>query len=64
MLYDLEARDRNWHKELPSVLWALWTNVSRGTRDMSFNLVYEVNMVLLPEIYLQSARVAHFDSEY
>jgi hypothetical protein len=31
---------------------------------MSFNLVYEVNMVLLPEIYLQSARVAHFDSEY
>jgi hypothetical protein len=48
---------------LPSVLWALQTNVNRATRDMPFNLVYGGDAVLPPEIYLQSARVAHFDSE-
>jgi hypothetical protein len=64
MFHDLEARGGNWHKELPSVLWTLWTNVNRATRDMTFNLVYGVDTVLPPEIYLQSARVAHFDSEH
>jgi hypothetical protein len=51
--HDLEARGRNWLKELPSVLWALRTNV-----------VYGADVVLPPEIYFQLARVAHFDSEY
>jgi hypothetical protein len=31
---------------------------------MPFNLVYRADAVLPPEIYLQSARVAHFDSEH
>jgi transposase InsO family protein len=39
MFHDLEARCRNWHKELPAVLWTLRTNVNRATRDTSFNLV-------------------------
>jgi hypothetical protein len=64
MFHDLEARGINWHKELLSVLWALWTNVNRATRDTPFNLVYGADVVLPPEIYLQSARVAHFDSEH
>jgi transposase InsO family protein len=64
IFYDLEVRDRNWHKELPSVLWALRTNVNRATRDMPFNLVYGADAVLPPEIYLESARVAHFDAEH
>jgi hypothetical protein len=64
MFHDLEARDRNWHKELPSVLWALQTNVNQATRDMPFNLVHGADGVLSPKIYLQSARVAHFDSEH
>jgi hypothetical protein len=38
--------------------------VSRATRDTPFNLVYGADVVLPPEIYLQSARVAHFDSEH
>jgi transposase InsO family protein len=63
MFHDLNARGRNWHKELPSVLWALRTNVNRTTRDTSFNLVYGANAVLPSEIYLESARVAHFDLE-
>jgi hypothetical protein len=64
MFYDLEARGKNWHKELPSVLWALQTNVNRATRDTPFNLVYGADAVLPPEIYLESARVAHFDPEH
>jgi hypothetical protein len=63
IFHDLEAKGRNWHKELSSVLWALRTNINRATRDTPFNLVYRAEAVLIPEIYLQSARVAHFDEE-
>jgi hypothetical protein len=63
MFYDLEARGRNWHKELPSVLWALHTNINRATRDSPFNLVYGADAVLPPNIYLESTRVAHFIAE-
>jgi hypothetical protein len=64
MFHDLEARGSNWHKELPSVLWALQTNVNRATKDTPFNLVYRADAVLPPEIYLESARVAYFDAEH
>jgi transposase InsO family protein len=63
MFWDLEARGRNWHKELPSVLWALRININRATRDTPFNLVYGAETVLPPEIYLKSARVAQFNEE-
>jgi hypothetical protein len=63
MFHDLEARGRNWHKELLSVLWALCTNINRATRDTPFNLVYGADAVLPSEIYLESARVAHFNAE-
>jgi hypothetical protein len=45
------------------VLWALRTNINRVTRDTSYNLVYEADAMLPPEIYLESARVAHFNAE-
>jgi hypothetical protein len=64
IFHDLEARDRNWHKKLPSVLWAIPTNVNRATRDTPFNLVYGADAVLQHKIYLESARVARFDSEH
>jgi hypothetical protein len=38
--------------------------VNRATRDTPFNLVYREDIVLPPEIYLQSVRVTHFDSEH
>jgi hypothetical protein len=63
MFHDLEARGRNWHKELLSVLWALRTNINRATRDTPFNLVYRADAVLSSKIYLESARVAHFNAE-
>jgi hypothetical protein len=63
MFHNLEARGRNWHKELPSVLWALCTNINGATRDTHFNLVYEAEAVLPPKNYLESSRVAHFNAE-
>jgi hypothetical protein len=63
MFHDLEVRGKNWYKELPSVLWALRTNINRATRDTSFNLVYGADTVLPPEMYLESVRVAHFNAE-
>jgi hypothetical protein len=63
MFQDLEAKGNNWHKELPSVLWALRTNINRATRDTPFSLVYGAEAVLPPEIFLKSARVAHFNTE-
>jgi transposase InsO family protein len=63
MFHDLVARGINWHKELPSVLWVLCTNINRATRDTPFNLVYGADAVLPPEFYLESARVAHFNAE-
>jgi hypothetical protein len=63
MFHDLETRGINHHKELPLVLWALRINISRATKDTPFNLVYGANAVLPLEIYLGSARVAHFNAE-
>jgi hypothetical protein len=63
MFQDLEVKGKNWHKELPSVLWTLRTNVNRDTRATLFSLVYGVEVVLSPEVYLKSARVAHFNPE-
>jgi hypothetical protein len=61
MFHDLEASGRNWHNELPAVLWTLRTNINRAIRDTSFNLVYGADAVLPLEFYLESARVAHFN---
>jgi hypothetical protein len=63
MFQDMEAKGKNWHKELPSVLWALWTNINRVTRDTPFSLVYGAEVVLPLKIYIKSARVAHFNPE-
>jgi hypothetical protein len=61
MFRDLEVKGRNWHKELPLVLWALCTNINRATRDTPFHLVYGADAVLPPEIFLESAQVAQFN---
>jgi hypothetical protein len=63
MFHDLEARGRNWYKDLPSVLWTLHTNINRAIRDIPFNLLHRADVVLPPEIYLESVRVANFNAE-
>jgi hypothetical protein len=39
----------------------LRTNVNRAIRDTPFHLVYGADVVLPPEIFLESARVAQFN---
>jgi transposase InsO family protein len=63
MFHDLEAGDKNWHKEMSSMLWALHTNINRATKDTPFNLVYGADAVPPPKIYRELARVAHFIAE-
>jgi hypothetical protein len=46
---------------MPSVLWALRTNINKTTRDTPFSLVYGAEAVLPPEIYFKSARMTHFN---
>jgi hypothetical protein len=36
MFHDLEAKGRNWHKELPSILWGLCTNVIEQPETLCF----------------------------
>jgi hypothetical protein len=45
------------------VPWALRTNINRAIRNTPFNLVYRVDAVLPPKIYLESIRVAYFNVE-
>jgi hypothetical protein len=45
MFHDLDAKGKNWHKELPSVLWPLHNNINRETRDTPFHLVYGADAV-------------------
>jgi hypothetical protein len=45
------------------MLWALCANINRAIRDTPFNLVYGVGAMVPPEIYPESARVAHFNVE-
>jgi isopentenyl diphosphate isomerase/L-lactate dehydrogenase-like FMN-dependent dehydrogenase len=61
IFHDLQAKGRNWHKELPSVLWTLHTNINRATRDTPFQLMYGADVVRPPKIFLESARVAQFN---
>jgi hypothetical protein len=51
--HDLQAKGKNWHKELPSVLWELHTNINRATSNTPFHLVYGADAVLPQEIYLE-----------
>jgi hypothetical protein len=63
MFQDLEVKGQNWHKEPPSVLCVLRTNINMATRDTPFSLVYGAEAVPPLEIYLKSARVAHLNPE-
>jgi hypothetical protein len=45
------------------VLWALWTNINRATRDTPFHLVDGADAVLPPKFFLESVRVAYFNDD-
>jgi hypothetical protein len=50
-----------WVKELPSVLWALGTTLSRATDHTPFSLVYGSEAMLPIEVERKSFRVQHFN---
>jgi hypothetical protein len=50
-------------KELPSVLWALCTNLSRATGHTLFSLVYGSEAMLPNEVEHKSFRMQHFSEE-
>jgi hypothetical protein len=54
---------REWVKELPSVLWALHTNISRAMGHTPFSLVYGTEAMLPTEVEQKSFRVQPFNEE-
>jgi transposase InsO family protein len=52
-----------WVKELPSVLWALCTILSRAMGHTSFSLVYESEAMLPTEVEHKIFHVHHFNEE-
>jgi hypothetical protein len=52
-----------WVKELPSVLWALHTTLSRAMGHTTFSLVYGSNVMLPTEVEHKSFRVQQFNKE-
>jgi hypothetical protein len=54
---------RKWVKELPSVLWALHTNLSHATCHTLFSLIYESEAMLPTEVEHKSYRVQQFNEE-
>jgi transposase InsO family protein len=52
-----------WVKELPSVLWALRTTLSRATGHTPFSLVYGPEEMLPTEVEHKSSHVQQFNKE-
>jgi hypothetical protein len=54
---------RKWVKELPSVLWALHTTLSRAMGNTPFSLVYGSEAMLPIEVEHKSFHMQHFSEE-
>ena len=59
----LSAYDKKWVEELPTVLWAVRTTANRAMGEKPFFLVYGADVVLPPEVRLNSPQVAMFFEE-
>ncbi|GJU96908.1 reverse transcriptase domain-containing protein [Tanacetum coccineum] len=57
----LEARSKNWMKELPHVLWAHRTMIKSSNRDTPFALTYRMEAVVPAEIGMPTLRTAEVD---
>jgi hypothetical protein len=57
MFHDVEAKGKNWHKELPFVLCAIRTNVNRAPRDIPFDLVYGADVCCHQRYFLNQLRL-------
>jgi hypothetical protein len=59
----LKPNARKWVKELPSILWALCTTLSRATGHTTFSLVYGSEAMLPTEVEHMSFHVQQFNEE-
>jgi hypothetical protein len=60
--YDgLKKHGKKWLDELPCALWGNWTSPSRATGEMSFFMVYGVEVVLLLEVTMGPLHVKTYD---
>jgi transposase InsO family protein len=59
----LKSYAGKWVKELPSVLWALRTTLSRATGHTLFSLVYGSEAMLPTKVEHKSFCVQHFNEE-
>jgi hypothetical protein len=62
MFSDLEAKGKNWLKELPQC-YGPSGSMSIEQLETLFHLVYGADVVLPPEFFLKSAWAAHFNEE-
>ena len=58
-----EKHPGKWLKELPAVVWRLWTRPSRNTGVSPYYLVYGSEAILLADIAFRAPRVENFDTE-
>ena len=57
----LKAHDKNWIKDLPSVLWSIRTTATKPTGETAFFLIYGAEAVHPTELKHGSPRVLAFD---
>jgi transposase InsO family protein len=60
---DLNKFDKQWMKELPSVVWSLRTTSSRATGFTSFSLVYGAEAILPTDLEYGSSRTRAYDDQ-
>ncbi|GKC44722.1 reverse transcriptase domain-containing protein [Tanacetum coccineum] len=57
----LDARSKNWIKELSHILWAHRTMIKSSKGDTLFSLTYEMEAVISMEIGMPTLRIAEVD---
>jgi transposase InsO family protein len=60
---DLNKFGRRWMKELPSVVWSLWTTPSRATGFTPFFLVYGAEAILSTDLEYGSPRTRAYGDQ-
>jgi hypothetical protein len=60
--YDsLKKHGKKWIDELLCTLWGNWTSPSRATGETPFCMVYGAEIVIPPEVTMDSLRVKTYD---
>lgn len=63
MKIKLGEKNGAWVNELPGVLWVYWTTYKTTTRETSFVLAFDHEVVVPAEIRIGTHRMEYFDEE-